>query len=142
VLVYFGRKPFRDFLSARSEAIRKGLDDAREAKELAQKALDEVNKSLQNKDREIAEIIAAAKASGERERELIMEEGRRMAEKLVEQARQNIEFEQKQASEAIKAEAVEIAMGLAGKKLAEKLTEADRKRLFEEALAKLEEGRN
>jgi F-type H+-transporting ATPase subunit b len=141
VLVKFGRKPIAGFLKARTEGIKKSLDEAREAKELAQQALDEVKEKLKNKDREMEEIISSAKASGEKERERIIEEAGRMSEKLIEQTRANIDFELKQAREAIKAEAAEIAMELAEKKIKEKLTEEDRKRLFEEALGKLE-GRN
>lgn len=138
VLVKFAGKPLSGLLKARTESIRKSIDDAREARELAERALAEVEARSKGRDKEIEEIISSARASGERERERLIQEAERMSEKLVEQARANIEYEVKQAREAIKAEAVEIAMELAEKKIKEKLTEADRKRLFEEALTKLE----
>jgi F-type H+-transporting ATPase subunit b len=141
ILVKFAGKPLAGVLKARTEGIKKSIDDAREARELAERALAEVESRARGRDKEIEEMVAAAKASGERERERLIQEAEKMSEKLVEQARANIEYELKQAQEAIKAEAVQIAMELAEKKIKDKLTEADRKRLFEESLAKLEAGR-
>lgn len=141
ILWKFGRKPLGDFLRMRTETIQKSLEEAREAKELAQRALEEVEEKLKTKDQEIEKIVSSAKSSGEKEREELIKEGERMSEKLLEQARANIDFELKNAREALKAEAAELAMELAEKKLKERLSEEDRKRLFEEALSKLE-GRN
>lgn len=138
VLVYFGRKPFREFLRQRSETIKKSLDEAREAKELAQKALDEVQARMKNKDKEIEEIIAASVSSGERERERIIEEGKRLSQQILEQAKSNVELELKEAREAIKAEAVQLAMEIAQKKIEGKVDEETQRRLVEEALGKLE----
>lgn len=141
ILWKFGRKPLGDFLRMRTETIQKSLEEAREAKELAQRALEQVEEKLKTKDQEIEKIISSAKGSGEREREELIKEGERLSEKLLEQARANIDFELKNAREALKAEAAELAMELAEKKLKERLSDEDRKRLFEEALSKLE-GRN
>lgn len=138
VIVKFGGKPLKSYLAKRTELIEQSLNEAREAKELARKALDEVQERLKHKDREIEEIISAAKQSGEKERENLIKEGERMSEKVLEQARSNIDYELKHAKEAIKAEAVEIAMELAEKKLKERLTPEEQKKLFEESLAKLE----
>ncbi len=128
----------KGMLRERTELIKKSIDEAREAKELAQKALAEVEERLKLKDKEIDEIISAARASGERERAEAEEEGKRMSERIIEQAKTNIEFELEQARAAIKAEAVELAMGLAEKKLGERLTPDEQRKLIEESLSKLE----
>jgi len=139
VLVWALKKAdVKGLLRARTEGIRKGIEDARAAREAAEKALAEVEERLRLKDKEIAEIIAAAKASGERERAAIEEEGKRMSERIMEQARTNIQFELEQARAAIKAEAVELAMELAQKKLSERLTPEEQRKLIEESLARLE----
>ncbi|GAB4388778.1 MAG: F0F1 ATP synthase subunit B [Thermodesulfovibrionales bacterium] len=140
VLVKFGGPAFRSFLQKRSEAIEKSIEEARRARELAEKALAEVQERLKHKDREIEEIIAAARASGEREREALIKEGEKMGRRIVEQARANMDFELKRAKEAVKAEAVELAMELAENKLREKLTPEEQRRLLEDALARLEKG--
>ncbi len=137
ILFKFGKKPLQNFLKQRTEMIAKTLQDAKEAKEAAQKALAEVETRLKEKDAEIAAILEAAKKSGEQERDSIIAETDKLKAKIMEQAKTNIEFELKQAKEAIKAEAVELAMELAEKKLKEKLTKEEQERLLEESLVKI-----
>lgn len=138
LLVFVGRKPIRDFFRNRSETIRKSLDEARQARELAERALAEVDERLKTKDRDIQEIISTAEQSGRKEREAIIKEGERLSQRLIEQARVNIDYELKQAREAIKAEAVELALELAEKKITGRLSEQEQRKLFEEALGRLE----
>jgi len=138
VLYKYGKKPLQDFLKKRTELIEKSLKEAKEAKELAQKALAEVEERLKGKDREIDEIISSARESGEKEKARLIEEGSRMKEKILEQARTNIAYELKKAKETIKEEAAAVAIELAEKKLKEKLTEEAQFKLLEESLAKIE----
>jgi F-type H+-transporting ATPase subunit b len=142
VMVYMLRKmDIRGFFKKRTELIEQTLREAREAKELAQKALSEVEERLKVKDTEIAGIIAGAKQSGENEKARLIEEGDKLKARILEQAKSNIEYEVKRAKEAIKQEAVEIAMELAEKKLKEKLSKEEQLKLLEESLAKIE-GKN
>jgi F-type H+-transporting ATPase subunit b len=140
ILLFFARKPIRDLLKNRTESIEKSIEEARQAREKAEEALAQVEERLKEKDREIADILATAEQSGLKEREAIREEGERLSRKIVEQARASIEYELKQAREAIKAEAVELAMEIAEKKIRERLSEGEQKKLLEEALKKLESG--
>ncbi|MDP2752794.1 MAG: ATP synthase F0 subunit B, partial [Nitrospirota bacterium] len=117
ILFKFGKKPIQSFLKQRTELIEKTLKEAKEAKELAQKALQEVEERFRTKDKDIEEILSASKRAGEQERERLLEEGNKLREKIYEQAKVNIDYELKHAKDAIKAEAVEIAMELAEKKL-------------------------
>ena len=142
LLVYMMKKmDIKGYFKKRTELIEQSLKEAREAKELAQKALTEVEERLKVKDKEIEEIIASARFSGEREKERLTEEGDKLKEKILEQARTNIDYEVKKAKEAIKEEAVGIAMELAEKKLKEKLTKEEQLKLLEESVAKIE-GKN
>lgn len=137
IIVYFGRKPIKNMLRQRTEMIEKTLKEATEAKEIAQKALQEVQTRIQTKDKDIEEILTASRHSGEQERDRIIEESNKLKEKLFEQAKTNIEYELKSAKEAIKAEAVEIAMELAEKKIKEKLTKEEQEKLLKESLTKM-----
>jgi F-type H+-transporting ATPase subunit b len=142
ILAYAVKKAdIKGYFKKRTELIEQSLKEAREARELAQKALSEVEERLKVKDKEIEEIVAAAKSSGEKENARLAEEGEKMKEKIAEQARVNIEFEVKKAKESIKQEAVGIAMGLAEKKLRDKLTKEEQLKLLEESVAKIE-GKN
>lgn len=137
ILYIFGKKPFQSMMKQRTEMIEKSLKEAREAKELAGKALREVDARLKEKDKEIQEILSVTRRSGEKERENLVEQGDRLKEKILEQAKANIAFELKHAKETIKAEAAEVAIELAEKKLKEKLTKEDQEKLVEESIAKI-----
>jgi len=142
LMVYMMKKmDIKGYFKKRTELIEQSLKEAREAKELAQKALVEVEERLKMKDREIEEIVAAAKESGEKEKARLIEEGEKMKEKILDQAKTNIDYEVKRAKESIKEEAVEIAMELAEKKLKSKLTPEEQMKLLEESVAKIE-GKN
>ncbi len=142
LLVFMMKKmDIKGYFKKRTELIEQSLKEAREAKELAQKALVQVEERLKIKDKEIEEILKAARESGERETGRLAEEGDRLKARILEQTRNNIDFEVKQAKEAIKQEAVEIAMELAEKKLKEKLTKEEQMKLLEESISKIE-GKN
>lgn len=131
----------KGFFQKRTELIEQTLKEAREAKELAKKAFDEVEERLKLKDSEIETIIASAKLSGEKEKERLIQEGDKLKANILNQAKANIDFEVKNARAVIKAEAVEIAMELAEKKLKEKLTKEEQLKLLEESLTRIE-GKN
>ncbi len=131
----------KGYFRKRTELIEQSLKEAREAKELAQKALAQVEERLKIKDKELEEILSAARESGEREKTRIIEEGAKLKERILEQTKNNIDFEVKMAKETIKQEAVEIAMGLAEKKLKDRLTKEEQIKLLEESLLKIE-GKN
>jgi len=137
VLFKFGKKPLGDFLQKRTELIEKTLNEAKEAKEAALKALQEAETRLKTKDAEVEAILSAAKKSGEQERDRIIEDTGKLRDKILEQAKTNIDFELKHAKEAIKAEAVELAMELAEKKLKDKLTKEEQEKLLDESLVKI-----
>ena len=137
ILVKFLNKPLKEFLRKRTEIIEKSLKEAKEARELAEKALAEVEERLKLKDKEIEEIIAHAEQAAKKEKDLLVQQGEQMKEKILEQAKNNIDYEVRLAKDSIKAEAAEIAMELAEKKLKGKLTREDQIRLIEESLSKM-----
>jgi F-type H+-transporting ATPase subunit b len=137
LLFKFAKKPMQSFFQKRTELIEKTLNEAKEAKAVSLKALQAVETRLKAKDAEIEVILAASKKSGELERDSIIAESDRLKAKILEQAKTNIEYELKHAKEAIKAEAVELAMELAEKKLKEKLTKEEQEKLFEDSLMKI-----
>lgn len=138
ILVYFARKPLSQYLRARTEGIQKSLEEARVARELAEKALKEVEERLRLKDKEIEDILKSATASGEAERQALLEEARKMGKKISEHASANIDIELKKAKDAIRKEAAELAIEITEKKLRERLSADEQKRLVEESVSKLE----
>lgn len=138
ILVKFLGKPLKNFLKQRTELIEKTLKEAREAKELAAKALAEVEERLKSKDKEIQDIISISERSARVEYDQLIKQGEEMKEKVIAQAKSNIDYELKAAIDTIKAEAVEIAMELAEKKIKERLSETEQMRLIEESLSRME----
>lgn len=138
VLIKFLAKPMKNYFRKRTELIEKSLKEAREAKELAQKALMEVEEKLRLKDKEIEHILSSARRTGEAERESLTEQGREMGEKIKEQARNNIEMELRSAMAALQAEAADLAIGIAEKKLKERLTEDEQLKIVDESIRKIE----
>ncbi|NWF75992.1 MAG: F0F1 ATP synthase subunit B [Nitrospirae bacterium] len=137
ILWKFAKKPFQNFLKNRTELIEKTLNEAKAAKEAAMKALQEVEERLKTKDAEIESVISASRRAGEQERDKIIAETEKLKEKILEQAKTNIQFELKHAKEQIKAEAVNLAIELAEKKIKDKITKEDQEKLLDESLMKI-----
>ncbi len=139
ILIFFGKKPIGDFFKGRTAMIEKSLKDAAEAKELAEKALQEVKARLDNTDAEIEQIVEAARKSGEKEKEAIIAEGEHMKEKIIEQAKANIDFELQKAKEALKSDAALMALELAETQIKEKLGQSEQETLIDDYIKRLEE---
>jgi F-type H+-transporting ATPase subunit b len=138
ILVFFTRKPFAEYFKNRTELIEKSLKEATEAKELAQKTLNEVRGRLKNTDSEIAEIIESARKAGEKEKEAIIADSERLKAKILEQAKANIDFELQKAKEKIKSEAAMMALELAEKQIKEKLGQKEQETLIDGYIKRLE----
>ncbi len=134
LLVKFAGKPLKNFLKQRTEMIEKSINDAQEAKEMSKKALEEVEQRFRLKDKEIAEILEIAKASGEEEQKRLIEDAERLKTKILEQAKANIDHEIKMAKEAIKAEAVEEAIKLSEEKIKNRLTKEDHEKILQDSI--------
>ena len=141
ILFYFGRKPVKEFFKNRTEMIEKSLKDASEAKELARKTLNEVQARFKNTDREMEDILNAARKSGEKEKEAIIAEGETLKVKIIEQAKANIDFELQKAKEQIKSDASLLALELAETQIKEKLGKKEQETLIDDYINKLE-GKN
>jgi F-type H+-transporting ATPase subunit b len=108
---------------------------------MAAKALAEVEDRLKLKDREVADIIAAAVEAGEREKARLIEDGEKMQLRIVEQAKANIDLEVKKAKQAIQAEAFETSLRIAEEKIKSRMTPKERERLLKESIEMIE-GKN
>jgi len=137
IIVKFGRKPIREFLRKRTELIEKTLREAEEAKELAKKALAEVEERLKGLDDEINKILELSRKAGEREKESLIARGESLRNKIIAEAKANIEYELAEAKKAIKTEAALLALELAEKEIKERLTQKEQERLLEESIRRI-----
>jgi len=141
LLYWFGFKVIRSHLQQRRELIQKSIQESQEARDMAARALAEVEERLKLKDKEVADIIAAAIEAGEREKARLIEDGAKMQLRIIEQARTNIELEVKKAKEAIQAEAFETSLRIAEEKIKSRMTLKEQERLLKESI-KMIEGKN
>ena len=141
VLVYFARKPVREFFKNRTALIEKSLKEASEARELANKSLEKIQQRLKEADKEVNEILESSRKSGEREKEELIAQGESLKKKMIEQAKANIEFELEKAKKSLKSEAALMALEMAEKQIKERLDKDEQAKLIDEYIGKLEVNR-
>lgn len=138
ILIFFTRKPFKEFFRSRTEKIETSIKTATEAKELAEKTLAEVRERLKNTAQETDLIIEAAKRTGEKEKASLIAEGEHIKQKIVEQAKASIEFELAKARQAIKSEATLLALEAAENEIKKRLGQKEQEKLIDEYIKKIE----
>jgi F-type H+-transporting ATPase subunit b len=119
--------PILSGLEAREEGIQGKLDKAAEEREEASRLLEEHRSQLADTRREAQQLIAEARAAGERVRKDLEEKARGEAQGIVEAARRDIERERDEALDTIRKQSVELALAAAEKLIQERLS-ADRDR--------------
>ncbi|MBI4824848.1 MAG: F0F1 ATP synthase subunit B [Nitrospirae bacterium] len=138
ILVFFTRKPFKEFFRSRTEKIESSIKTATEAKELAEKTLTEVRARLSDTRQETDLIIEAAKRTGEKEKASLIAEGEHIKQKIVEQAKASIEFELAKARQAIKSETALLALEAAENEIKKRLGSNEQEKLIDEYIKKIE----
>jgi len=129
VLGYLLRKPAAEFFAQRSAAIRKDLEEGREALAAAQAQLRAVEEKLRNLEQEIASFRASASAEMEAEGQRLRQVTEREAEKIIESVRARIETAARAAQVDLKIYAAGQAVELAERMIRQRLDDATRGRL-------------
>ncbi len=122
-------KVVNKLLDKRSAEIRAAIEEARAARDEAERKASEYRARLGLLDSRIAEIHKELRAEGEAERDRIIAEAGKSAERLKEQAKAAAEQEIKKAKTEIREEAARAAVGLAEDILKKEFTPADQDRL-------------
>ena len=125
-------------LDRRQKAIEESIDAAEHTRAEAEKILAEYRERLAEARGQADDIVSRARKTGEAAESEILAEARAKREEMMEQTRRDIEAETRRAIQEIRAEVADLTV-LATEKVARKsLTDADQKRLVEEALAELD----
>ena len=141
LLTKFAWKPLLEALENRQQAIRKALDDARQAKQELEGIHAESAKLLAQALSEAAEIVSRSRSDADRFREEMKEKARAEAATLVRNAERSIELETTRALQQIRHEAVDISVGIAAKLLQRNVSKEDNERLIQETFKQLESTR-
>ncbi len=139
ILWKFAWNPILGALDAREMAIQKTIDDAERLQAEAEAVLTEHQQRLAESRAEGNRILDEARQAGEHMKKDILEKARAESEKVLERAHRQMELETEQAIQTIRAQAADLALKAAEKVLERSLTDADHRRLADEALAELVE---
>lgn len=124
------------YAQAREERIQNSLDEARRAREEAQRALEDQRRELAKAREESQAIIAQGKQDAERVRQELLDRAKAEQQDVVEKARREIEREREQAVESIRREAVELSIAAAAHLIGTRLDGEEDRRLVQDYLAR------
>ncbi len=135
VLVYFLRKPTRDFFKNRVIAIENSIKQSQEAREQAVKALADMERKVKEMEAETRTMIADAQARGEKDKQALVEEGKKAAKDIQEQVKVGIEIEVQKAKADLASEAAVLAVELAEGSIKKTIGKQDHERIVKEYIA-------
>ena len=137
VLVKVLSKPIANGLRARQQSIKEQFTDLEERKAEADKAYKTYEAKLATIDQEVSDIVQAAIAQGEAEKERIISEANRAAEDIKKQAEMAIQYELSEAKLKLREDVANQAVVMAEELIRKNLQETDQVKLIEDYLAKV-----
>jgi F-type H+-transporting ATPase subunit b len=138
-IVYFARKPIIQFFADRRSEIGGELASAANVLEEAEARFGEWQQKMAELDGELATIRERERRRAEQERERILADARQTAERIRADAGSAVDREIRRAQIALRAEATEVALELATQLLRDKVADADRDRLIDEFISRVEQ---
>lgn len=127
-------QPLLSALEQRETTIRNSLDEAQQAREEAERLLNENRRILADANRESARILEQGREEAERLRASLTEQAQADAARLVEDARRDIQRERQLAVQDLKTTAAELTLAATGRLLGRSVSDDDHRRLVSEFL--------
>lgn len=137
ILIKFTGKPIKNYFANRRETLSQGIEEARKAKEAAERLYREYQERLAKLDDELREMEARLKADAELEKGRIQAEADEFVAKIKQQAKQLADQEVKMAKHRLKDEAARLAVETAEQMIKENITAKDRQKMIENYLEKV-----
>ena len=137
VLIKVLAKPVANGLRARQQSIKEQFTDLEERKAEADMAYQTYEEKLASIDQEVSDIVQAAIAQGETEKERIIEEAKRAAEDIKRQAEMAIQHELAAAKLRLREEVAGQAVIMAEELIRKNLKEDDQVKIIENYLSKV-----
>ena len=125
-------------LDKRQRAIEDSIEASERTRREADELLAEYRERLAAARGQADEIVARARKTGEAHETEVLAEARAKREEMMEQTRRDIEAETRRAIQEIRSEVADLTVMATEKVTRKTLTEADQKRLVEEALSELD----
>ena len=125
-------------LDRRQRAIEESIDASERTRKEADEILAEYRERLAEARGQADEIVARARRTGEAAENEIIAEARAKREEMMEQTRRDIQAETRRAIQEIRAEVADLTVLATEKVTRKSLTDADQRRLVEDALSELD----
>jgi len=132
LLFYFLRKPVRDMFKNRTAEIAKAMEESKAARERALAALAEMERKAREMDAETRTMIADAQVRGEKDKQALIEEGRKIVREIQEQVKTGADIEVQKAKADLATEASRLAVDLAEGKIKDTITKQDHERIVKD----------
>jgi len=138
LLAKFAWRPLIAALEARQDAIRKSLDEARQAKQELERLNAESARILAQARTEAEAILTATRSDATQFREELKQQARAEAAAIVKNAAKQVELEKTRALQEIREEAVNLSVTIASKLLQRNVSKDDNLRLIEDTFKQIE----
>jgi len=122
---------------SRTENIAKAMEESREARERAVAALADMERKTREMEAETRTLIAEAQARGEKDRQALVEEGKKIARDIQEQIKTGTDIEVQKAKAELAAEAAVLAVDLAEGKIKSTITRQDHERIVKDYISNI-----
>lgn len=137
-LVYFARGPIAGYLNSRRSQIEAGIESAGRELAEAEGRLADCERRAAALDQELEEIRRVVRQQAEADRDRLLAEARASAERIRRDAVAAAEQEVRRARDGLRAETVDLAVRIAGDLLRGQVTDADRTRLVDDFVQRIE----
>ncbi len=130
-------KPIRKFLNGRTDRVNAQMADAEAKEHAADERQSALDAAAQQSKIEAAQAIAGGVQQGQKTAEEIVARAQKQAANIVDQAQQEAKQLQLEAKEAVRAQAVNMAVEIAGKLLEREVKTEDHQKIIDEFLTKV-----
>ncbi len=137
VIVKFAKKPFREFLQKRRDAVKEKIDEAERALREAAAAKARYEEKLAGLGAEIEAFRTSVIEAMEKEKKKVLDEAQILAARIREQARLAYEQEMREAVERIRTEVAAQTIEAATARVREVFRQDDHDRMVEEFIRKV-----
>ena len=129
IVVYFARRPVKDFLANRSLAVAHELDEAHRLKSEAQQSSRSVEERLTTLDQQVGEMMDGVRRECEVEARRTAERAAEAAQQIEDAARRTVVEETEKARHDLRQETAELAVETAAELLARSVSDDDHRRI-------------
>jgi F-type H+-transporting ATPase subunit b len=138
-LVWALRGPVNNAIASRHDQIQRESIEARERRTKADQMARDIQARLARLEEDVRQIRERARTEGERQKREMIAAAEAEAQKILQGAKNEVDNRLKNARHELTEYAGQLASDRAEKLLRDKVTDADREKLFQESLSEVEE---